>query len=85
MSGAFNPDLEGGNLPEQVMHDVGRGFAYILGPQEGNEEVYDQANVLSYADEMATNDVEVIFDCYVRIGIRLIKRPIIGVGREARP
>ncbi len=65
MSGALNTDLEGWGLPEQAMQDVGRGFAQILGPKEGNEAVYREANVLSYADDMATNDIALTFDCGV--------------------
>ncbi|MGB3798290.1 MAG: alpha/beta hydrolase family protein [Lewinella sp.] len=65
MSGALNTDLEGWKLPEQGMKDVGSGFAYILGPKEGNEEVYREANVLTYDDAMATNDVALTFDCGV--------------------
>ena len=65
MSGALNTDLEGWKLPEQGMRDVGRGFASILGPKEGNEDVYREANVLTYADAMKTNDVALTFDCGV--------------------
>ncbi|WP_116106986.1 alpha/beta hydrolase [Lewinella sp. IMCC34191] len=65
MSGALNTDLEGWKLPEQGMRDVAGGFAYILGPKEGNEDIYQEANVLTYADAMATNDVVLTFDCGV--------------------
>ncbi len=65
MSGALNPDMVSWKLPPEPTQGVKNAFAEILGPSEANASDYISASVLTYADQMKTNGVSLVFDCGV--------------------